>query len=131
MLIVVVVAALFGIWRCRTADYFKWVAVLLVWMVVGTTLFSLGGTIADPRGDGLITRIVRRASENRADMGIYALSFLLLYWGGAAWFVTMMVRAYRSRTVETGVERDRRQRQTIETLLVLVAAGAWGLLFWF
>src|SRR5215217_3176018 len=139
MLIVVAVAALFGIWRCRTPLYFKWVAVLFAWMLVAWALFSLGGTLEEPGGDGLISREVRRANENRAWMGIYALVYLVLYWSGAGLFIARMVRAYRvSRAAENdscdvsrAVEPDMTQRQMMETVLLLMATGVGAWFFWF
>jgi hypothetical protein len=136
-MLIVVVAALFGIWRCRTSEYFKWLAVLFVWMLAAAILFWGGGTLQNPSADGLITREIRRATNDGPAMGIYALVFLVIYWSGAGLFLSKLFRKYRAARMAEDASYDDpdwvdgpdiTSRQTAETVLLLVAAGVW---IWF
>ena len=133
-MLIVVVAALLGIWRYRSAEYFKWVAILFAWMLAGTLLFAGGGTLENPAGDGLIARQIRVATNDGPGMGIFALAFIVVYWGGAIFFITRMVREARrlsSTTHADGefIERDGdTSRKFVETLGLLGAAAIW---IWF
>jgi hypothetical protein len=88
VIIIVAVAALLGIWRYRSLDYFRWVAVLFVWMLAADTLFAGYGTLQDPRGDGLITRQIRIATDDGIGMGLFAIAFIVVYWGGVMQKIT-------------------------------------------
>lgn len=131
---IVIVAALLGIWRFRSPEYFKWLAILFVWMLAGTLLFSGGGTLQDPTGDGLITRQIRVATNDGAGMGIFAIVFIIVYWGGAIFFITRMVKAARRYKADEEAELDHPDyreepdnggRKTIETLGLLLASAVW------
>lgn len=133
-MLIVVVAALLGIWRYRTAEYFKWVGILFVWMLAGSLLFAGGGTLEDPTGDGLIAHQIRIATNNGPGMGMFAAVFLLVYWGGAIFFITRLVRAARqAKAAEEasyddpdGIDPDESTaRQALETLILLVFAALW------
>lgn len=138
-MLIVVVAALIGIWRYRSAEYFKWLAILFVWMLAAG-LFYAGGTLEDPTGDGLITREIRRATDDGPGMGIFAIAFLIVYWGGAIFFITRMVRAARAFKASQEAmyddpdfvdrEGDNTTRQAVETLALLAAAALW-IWFWY
>lgn len=56
--------ALFGIWRYRYVAYWQQVAYvgLILWLTA--FLFSAGGTLGDPSGDGLVTGAVRLATAD-------------------------------------------------------------------
>lgn len=139
-MLIVVVAALFGVWRCRSSEYFKWVAILFVWMLTASLLFYADGTLEDPTGDGLITREIRRATDDGPGMGIFAIAFLIVYWGGAIFFITRMVRAARAFKASQEAmyddpdfvdrEGDNTTRRVFETLALLAAAALW-IWFWF
>lgn len=131
---IVIVAALLGIWRFRSPEYFKWLAILFVWMVAGAVLFSGGGTLQDPTGDGLIARQIRVATNDGPGMGIFAIIFIIVYWGGAIFFITRMVKAARGYRADQEAaldhpdyheEPDNGRRKTIETLGLLLASALW------
>lgn len=137
-MLIVLIAAFLGIWRFRSAEYFKWVAILFVWMLAAALLFSGGGTLDNTAGDGLITREIRRASGDGPAMGIFAIVFVVVYWGGAIFFITRMVREARAiRAAQEAsyddpdyVEDDRSDtsRKVLETIGLLAAATIW---IWF
>jgi hypothetical protein len=131
---IVIVAGLLGIWRFRSPEYFKWLAILFVWMLAGTLLFSGGGTLQDPTGDGLITRQIRIATNDGPGMGIFAIIFIIVYWGGAIFFVSRMVKAARRYKADQEAaldhpdyreEPDNGGRKTAETVALLFASAAW------
>jgi hypothetical protein len=135
---IVIVAALLGIWRYRSVEYFKWVAILFAWMLAGTLLFAGGGTLEDPSGDGLIARQIRQATNDGPGMGAFALIFIVVYWGGAILFISRMVREARAITAGqtgsyddadlSGADEVDQSRKVLETLGLLAAAAIW---IWF
>ena len=79
--------SLLGIIRYRFWAYWKWVLILQVWQVAGTQLFSAGGTLRDPSGDGFITHRIRVASDDGPAVALVGLVFLVVFYGGAIWFL--------------------------------------------
>lgn len=132
-MLIVIVAALLGIWRYRSTEYFKWVAIAAVWMFAAGILFQAGGTLSDPSGDGIITHQVRIATEDGPMMGIFAIGFLVAYYGGLIFFITRMVKA--ARTVrdapslsewDESIEPDpQTTRKVLETAGLLALSAAW------
>lgn len=135
-MLIVIVAALLGIWRYRSAEYFKWVAISAVWMFLGGLLFYAGGTLEDPSGDGIITRQIRVATSDGPMMGVFAIVFLVAFYGGLIFFVTRMVRAARAvRDADTDAfaddnysPADNNARKALETLALLAVSAIY---IWF
>lgn len=130
-MLIVVVAALLGIWRYRSFDYFKWVIILFVWMLGASLLFSGGGTLENSSGDGIITRQIRVATNDGPGTGIFAIGFIIAYWGGAIFFITRMVKvaraAHQGDSVGVASEQytDETTRKAVETTLLLIATAGW------
>src|SRR4051812_37223159 len=80
-MLLIYLAALFGIFRFRAREYWKWLAMLFVWMLGAQLLFAGGGTLEQPAGDGLIAHQIRRATNDGPGMGIFALVVIIVYWG--------------------------------------------------
>lgn len=135
-MLIVIVAALLGIWRYRSADYFKWVAIAAGWMFVGGLLFYGGGTLEDPVGDGIITHQIRAATNDGPMMGLFAIVVLIAYWGGLIFFISRMVKTARKvrETDELAfadddfVHVDNTGRKALETVAILAASAVW---IWF
>jgi hypothetical protein len=132
MLLIIVVAAMYGIWRCRSRNYFKWVGITFAWIVVSNLLFSAGGTLSDPSGDGLITRQVRIAASDGPAMGLFALAILLLFWGGIIYFIIKMQRevsALRALSDESSFAETEAEtsvgRKVLDSIILLAAAAIW------
>jgi len=131
-LLIVIIAALLGIWRYRSKTYFTWVAITALWMFAGGFFFQAGGTLEDPTGDGLITRQIRIATQDGPGMGLFAIIFLVTYWGGVIYFVSRMAKAANairdfdpSVFDEDGVAGSNNGRKIGETVALLVASALW------
>lgn len=131
-MLIVIIAALLGIWRYRSKSYFLWVAITAVWMLAGGFLFYAGGTLEDPTGDGLITRQVRIATQDGPGMGLFAIIFLVTYWGGVIFFVSRMVKAAKaiqnsdpSVFDEEVIPDANVGRKLGETVAILLASALW------
>ncbi|MFL6728118.1 MAG: hypothetical protein ACJ8FS_16630 [Sphingomicrobium sp.] len=83
-------AVLFGIFRFRSLEYWKLVGFLFAWMLGAQLLFAGGGTLQNPSGDGLIAHQIRVATNDGPGMGIFAIVFIIVYWGGAIWLLRRM-----------------------------------------
>lgn len=130
-MLIIYIAAIFGIFRFRSRDYWKWLAILFVWMFSANFLFYAGGTLADPSGDGFITRHIRAATNDGPGMGIFAIAFIAVYWGGAIWIFRKMyligkqAEAHiRELEEETG-EVVGMERKLAEVVLTSVVAAAY------
>lgn len=135
-MLIVIVAAMLGIWRYRSAEYFKWVSIAAVWMFFAGLLFYADGTLEDPSGDGFITHQVRVATNDGPMMGLFAIVFLVAYYGGLIFFVTRMVKAARAireadefaLADENFVPADKSGRKVLETVALLAISALW---IWF
>jgi hypothetical protein len=110
-MLLVYVAVLFGIFRFRSAEYWKRLGILFLWMLGAWFLFAGGGTLQNPSGDGLIAHQIRIATNDGPGMGIFAIVFIIVYWGGAIWMLRKMYQAGKEgeeerldREAETGEE---------------------------
>lgn len=125
------VFGLFGIWRFRYPSYWRWLAIITVWMIVMNLLFYAGGTLEDPSGDGFITRQLRIATNDGVGMGIFAIVFIIGYWGLTLyWFSKMFKagRAARENEFEEVEDQDRADltgRKIGETIILITAFTAW------
>ena len=86
-MLIIYVAAMLGIFRFRGRKYWKWVGILAAWMIGAQFLFAGGGTLNSPAGDGLIAHQIRIATNDGPGMGLFAIIFLIAYWGGAIWII--------------------------------------------
>lgn len=110
-MLLIYIAALFGIFRFRGIEYWKWFSILFVWMLGMQLLFSGGGTLDNPSGDGFITHQIRIATNDGPGMGIFAIAFIIVYWGVAIWLLrkmyvlgTRLAKARLDREAESGDE---------------------------
>ena len=128
-MLIIYVAALFGIFRFRGREYWKWLAILFAWMLSAQLLFAGGGTLEDPSGDGLIARQFRLATNDGPGMGIFAIAFIIVYWGGAIWLLRRMYLAGKQaeeerlgREGDTGEEVSIGRKVTEAAAATLIAA---------
>lgn len=129
-MLIIYAIALLGIFRFRCRDYWKWLAILFVWMFSANLLFYAGGTLADPSGDGLITRQIRIATNDGPGMAIFAIAFLTVYWGSAIWIFRKMhligkqfEADIQQRAQETGTTVGIERKLAELFLATVVAAG--------
>ena len=130
-MLIIYVAALLGIFRFRGREYWKWFGILFVWMLAAQLLFAGGGTLENPSGDGLIAHQIRVATNDGPGMGIFAIVFIMLYWGGAIWLLRKMWLVGKKleeeqldREAETGEEVGF-ERKVGETVLATVLAAIY------
>lgn len=130
-MLIIYVAALFGIFRFRGREYWKWLGILFVWMLAAQLLFAGGGTLENPSGDGLIAHQIRVATNDGPGMGIFAIVFIIVYWGGAIWMLRKMWSVGKQleeerldREAETGEEVSF-ERKVGETVVATVIAAIY------
>lgn len=87
-----VVAALVGLLRRQARRYWVHAAGAVAVQVLVLFLGAGGGTLEDPSGDGLITREVRRATDDGPAMAAFGLAVIALGWGIPLW---LLRRGYR------------------------------------
>lgn len=102
---IIYIAAMLGIFRFRGREYWKWVVILFAWMFGAQLLFAGGGTLDDPSGDGVIAHQIRIATNDGPGMGLFAIVFLIAYWGGAIWLIRKLY------SVSKEVEQDHLQQE--------------------
>jgi len=135
MFIIIVVALLLGIWRYRSAAYFKWVAITFVWMLAWTFLFNGGGTLENPAGDGLIAHQMRVAANDGPMMGVFAIFVIIVLWGGIIYFLNRARKAANAvKAADEAAIHDPdyaecddadTSRKALETIGLLLLAAAW------
>lgn len=79
-MIVFLIAAIIGLWKKQPRNY--WLALLAgvaIHFVTGL-LFAGNGTLADARGDGYITAMVRQATNDGAAVAWLMVPVILLGW---------------------------------------------------
>jgi hypothetical protein len=128
------VATLFGIFRFRGPAYWKWVGILIVWLLAAS-LFRAGGTLEDPSGDGLITHQVRVMTNNGAGVALLGILFLIAFYGGIIFIARKLWEIGKEieyGVLERGWEGDASVplgRKLVEAVSVTLVAGAWAYVF--
>lgn len=133
MFIIIVIAVLLGVWRYRSRQYFKWIGITFLWMLVATFLFSGGGTLDNPSGDGLVAHQVRVATNDGAGMGIFAIVVVVVLWSGIIFLLSRAAKAARAvreadeLALQSAdyVEPADASRKALETVAVLLVAAGW------
>lgn len=75
------IVAVIGFTRKQPSRYWFHAAAALAIQLTATALFAGGGTLEDPTGDGLLTRIVRQAANDGPAVALMILPALLVGWG--------------------------------------------------
>lgn len=129
-MLIIYVAAMLGIFRFRGREYWKWLAILFVWMLAAQLLFAGGGTLENPSGDGLITHQIRVATNDGPGMGVFAIVFVIVYWGGAIWMLRKMWLVGKQleeerldHDAETGDEVSTERKLSEAVLATLIASA--------
>jgi hypothetical protein len=127
-MLVIYIAALLGILRFRTMSYWKWVGILFGWMFGAQFLFAGGGTLDDPSGDGLIAHQIRIATNDGPGMGLFALLFIITYWGGAIWIMRkayVVGRQFEEEREAEEAEEINAGRKALEAIGLTIIAGIY------
>lgn len=90
MWLLVYIPAIAGIWRYRFWGFWKWVVAMFLWQSVADFLFAASGTLDQPQGDGLITGMVRRATNDGAEVGLLGVGFWIVFLIGVVLIVSQM-----------------------------------------
>lgn len=104
-MLIIYIFALIGIFRCRERIYWSWLGILTAWMLVTSFLFSAGGTLENPTGDGLITHQIRLATNDGPAMGAFAILLVIVFWGVTLWIVAKLY----SRSKKIVLERSQHE----------------------
>ena len=130
-MIFVVLAAAWGVFNCRVREYWKWIAIAAVWMMAMGLLIPGYGTLDDPRGDGILTRHIRTASNDGQAVGIFAILALILFYGCMIYFLSKawkFGRAYKASREAGEIEWDDEPgvgRKAFEIAILIILAGLW------
>ena len=130
-MIILLIAGLLGVWRFRSKSYWQWLGILAAWMIVMQTLFFAGGTLEDPSADGYLTRYIRAATADGVGMGIFAIMFIVIYWGVTIYLLRTLWKAGKSseELAATDWQEDQTEtptsRKLIETIGLLAATAGW------
>lgn len=120
MWLVVYIPAVLGVLRYRHWRYWRWVCALLAWQATTQFLFSGGGTLEAPARDGLVSRLVRQATDDGPGFALYAIGSLLIFYGGVAYFIRQLYRDAKSdRGASAGAPR-----KGLELLALTLVCGA-------
>jgi hypothetical protein len=95
MLMILFIAFLAGIIRCRYWTSWKWALIMLAWAIVAPVLFAVGGTLENPAGDGIISHQFRTATNDGPGMEFFGLAYLLVFFGGFAYFTSRAILAVK------------------------------------
>lgn len=82
MFIILLIAVFAGVFLYRAGSYWKWIAYAYAVSICVTFLFAGGGTIENPVGDGLITYLVRKATNDGYQMALLGLLVIIIGYGG-------------------------------------------------
>ena len=69
-----------GYLKFNTAAWWRALTLAILLQQVVALLFSAHGSLADPAGDGLITRYVRQASGDGIEVALMALPVIAFAW---------------------------------------------------
>ncbi len=94
MILLVAVILIGAIWR-RTKKFWAHGIGAFVFQTVMSFLFHAGGTLDDPSRDGIITRIIRQATDDGPLLGIVAIPVILLAWGIPIWLIIRGIKPFR------------------------------------
>jgi|GEM_PF-4734622 len=134
-MIILLIAGLYGVWRFRSKPYWQWLGILAAWMIVMQTLFYADGTLEDPSGDGYLTRYIRAATADGVGMGVFAIVFIVLYWGVVIYLISRLRKAGKAgeELAATNWQEDQQEvptsRKLLETLGLLAVTAGWVYLF--
>ncbi|MBP6879140.1 MAG: hypothetical protein KBC34_14040 [Phenylobacterium sp.] len=123
MWLLVFIPAVLGILKYRYQKYWRWVGAMWLWHAAATYLFASYGSLAEPERDGLISRAIRQATDDGPLFGLYGIVFLVVFYGGVAYFVRRLyVEAAPSN--HGAIAHAPKGRKAIElTALTLVTGG--------
>jgi hypothetical protein len=101
-IIVTMLVLALGVWRRNQPGFWPRgiAAVVIAWAL--PFLFSGGGTLERPEGDGLITHLVRRATDDGPLMALWAIFVLVAGYGSIIWLIVSAVLKSRPKTIEVG-----------------------------
>ena len=134
-MILLALAALIGVWRCRTAAYFKWVAILFAWMLAAWLLFSASEFLLFPTFEGAIARaILARFGSGAVVLAVVVAHVsITLYCLFRMWDVYRDVRDARAAggwdEIAEGNSNARKMLETggiVAGTAALILAGSWG-----
>jgi hypothetical protein len=91
MFLLLIIAVFYGVFLYRTGAFWKWIVWAYLFGVIGSILFYGDGTLEDPTGDGIVTYLIRQATN---DGGLVSLLFfvIIIEW---AVFLLLIKRAFQ------------------------------------
>ena len=94
MLLFAACIVLIGLFKRQGKRYWLNGLAALALQAVVSALFNGGGTLEDSTGDGILTAMVRAATNDGPIMGVFALFVIILGWAVPIWIVR---RGYQSK----------------------------------
>ena len=99
MILLAAVILIGAIWK-RTKKLWAHGIGAFVFQAVMGFLFYAGGTLEDPSRDGIITRMIRQATDNGPLMGALGIPVIVLYWAIPIWLMVRGMKPFRSSLTE-------------------------------
>lgn len=81
MLIFLVIAIIFGLIKKQPRKYWINASFAVGLAFVLGLLLAGGGTLENPKGDGIITHFVRSSTDDGPLMGVWAIFVICITWG--------------------------------------------------
>ncbi len=115
LFIILLIAVFAGIFFYRTSSYWKWVAYAYAVSILVTFLFAGGGTIENPVGDGLVTHLIRKATNDGYQMALFVILVIITGYGGLIFCLRNAARVAKDvKTKKISVEKVSKIRGVIE-----------------
>ncbi len=119
MFIIILCAVFAGIFFNRVGSYWKWIAYAYAVSILVTFLLAGGGTIENPVGDGLITHLVRKATNDGYQMALFGILVIIAGYGGLIFCLKNAVRVARDvKAKKISVEKVSKIRGVIEFVVL-------------
>ena len=103
MIFLIAVVLIGVVWR-RTKRFWAHGIGALVIREVTALLFSAYGTLEDPTGDGLITAMVRQATNDGLAVAALVIPVILFAWGVPIWMLLRGMKTPGPREVPAGTD---------------------------
>ncbi|NCA28419.1 MAG: hypothetical protein EBS92_04000 [Proteobacteria bacterium] len=121
MFIILLIAVFAGVFLYRAGSYWKWIAYAYAVSICVTFLFAGGGTIENPVGDGLITYLVRKATNDGYQMALLGLLVIIIGYGGLIFCLRNAIKVTKDiKAKKISVEKISKTRGAIEFALLAI-----------
>lgn len=120
--LLVYIPAVLGILRYRFWAYWRWVVALFIWLTAIPFLFDGHGSLERPEGDGVVTQMLRRITNDGPLMALEGFLVMVVFWGVAIYLVRKLYAEVAAAS-PSAIRPVTNLRKGMELLPVTVAFG--------